>query len=124
MLALVFLGGALGAASRYGLSAFVNRHVESSFPWGTVSVNLLGSFAIGLLYEVLARYSVPEQVRGFLFIGILGGFTTFSAFGLETMSLLRGREVGLALSNVALTNIAGVALVALGMLAGRLVSQP
>ena len=123
MLALILLGGALGAASRYGLSTFVNHHVAGHFPWGTVAVNLAGAFAVGLLYEVLAGTQVPIHVRGFLFIGILGGFTTFSAFGLETATLVRMSEAKLAMGNVLITNVAGVGLVALGMIVGRWVTE-
>lgn len=87
---LVFAGGGLGAVSRLALSTWVGRFATTSFPWGTLTVNLLGALAIGFLVELAAlKFNMPQNLRYFLVTGILGGFTTFSAFTLETSAMLQ-----------------------------------
>jgi fluoride exporter len=81
----VFVGGGLGAVVRYGLSGLLTR---SSFPLGTLSVNLAGSFCIGLIIATLLLRSAAPEWRLFLATGLMGGFTTFSAFALETVEML------------------------------------
>lgn len=77
-------GGALGAVARLLLSGMIQRTVGGSFPWGTLAVNILGAFAMGVIVETAARFWSPApEVRAFLTTGLLGGFTTFSAFSLE-----------------------------------------
>jgi CrcB protein len=84
----VALGGAIGAAARYLLAGQVGRWLGIAFPWGTLAVNVLGCFAMGLLVEWLAlRWSASPAMRAFLAVGILGGFTTFSSFALDTATL-------------------------------------
>ena len=94
----VAAGGALGSLARYLLSGQVGRLLGIGFPWGTLAVNILGSFVMGVLVELLAvRWSVSPELRAFLTVGILGGFTTFSAFSLEVVVLLeRGQTVAAA----------------------------
>jgi CrcB protein len=78
-------GGALGAMARYLMVGLVQRGMGGSFPWGTLAVNILGAFAMGLIVETAARFWSPSpEIRAFLTTGVLGGFTTFSAFSLET----------------------------------------
>lgn len=85
----IFVGGGLGATMRFAVSSAVGNHINASFPWGTLVVNLIGAFLIGLLVELFAiKVTVSETVRYFLVTGFLGGFTTFSAFSLESASLL------------------------------------
>ncbi len=119
---IVGLGGFLGAVARYQLSELVLRwSVQDRFPLGTFVVNVLGCFVVGILAGAAERYNVPgPDARLFLFTGLLGGFTTFSAFGLETMHLLRrgdwGASVLYAGSSVALGTLAvwvGLKLVAM-----------
>src|SRR5687767_13197062 len=88
---LVALGGALGSVARYKLGGWVLHHtVDWKFPAGTFAVNLLGCAVAGVLAGLVERHNLfSPQTRLFLFTGLLGGFTTFSAFGLETMLLLR-----------------------------------
>lgn len=90
-LARVALGGALGSSARWLASSAVQRLVPGAvFPWGTFAVNALGSFAIGMLLTLsLDRALVPPPARVFLVTGVLGGFTTFSAFSWESLALLR-----------------------------------
>ncbi|MDD6778071.1 MAG: fluoride efflux transporter CrcB [Bacteroidales bacterium] len=91
----VALGGALGSCLRYAMSlSFSGSH--SVLPMQTLTVNILGSFAIGLLYAYVSNYSVPTVAKMFLFVGLLGGFTTFSSFSLETVAMLRNGYYGAA----------------------------
>ncbi|HEY6953329.1 MAG TPA: fluoride efflux transporter CrcB [Bacteroidota bacterium] len=97
---LVFVGGGLGAAARYGLQGLVYQKTGTGFPYGTLAVNILGCFLIGLLTSSMEeRFLVQPSIRLFLTIGILGGFTTFSSFSFETISLIRDGEVLFALAN-------------------------
>lgn len=112
----VALGGALGSIARYHLSGFVlHRAIDWRFPLGTFTVNVVGCFAVGVLAALAERreWFAPDA-RVFLFTGIAGGFTTFSAFGLETFHLLRRNEWLTAGSYVALSVVAGLALMGLG----------
>ena len=87
---LVALGGALGSVSRYGVSFWAARWFGAGFPWGTLIVNVVGGFVIG----ALAARTANDQAAWFLFgVGVLGGFTTFSAFSLETVRLMQAQPV-------------------------------
>jgi CrcB protein len=116
---LLASGGAIGTVLRYSLSGFTYRFVNGVFPWGTLLVNLAGSFVIGLLWGLFELDNFSTNVRHFIFIGILGGFTTFSTFTLESLNLFRDGEIKLALSNILASNIFGLLLV----LAGFIVSK-
>jgi CrcB protein len=84
MLGAVALGGALGSVGRYAAASAVGHAVGTAFPWGTLAVNVVGGFVIGALAELFAlRWDASPETRAFLVTGILGGFTTFSAFSLE-----------------------------------------
>ena len=115
---LVGLGGFLGSVSRYYLSGVVVRASGASrFPWGTLAVNLLGCFVMGLLAGLAERWHVlSPSARLLLFTGLLGGFTTFSAFAFETYFLAREHAWPAAVANVVLQVIAGLALLWLGHL--------
>ncbi|MFC4727224.1 fluoride efflux transporter CrcB [Coralloluteibacterium thermophilus] len=115
-LGLVALGGALGSAARFALSGWVLHHTVSwRFPLGTFVVNLAGCLAIGLLAGAGERYGLfSAETRLLLMTGLLGGFTTFSAFGLETLHLLRRGEWLVAGSYVGLSVLLGLALVWIG----------
>ena len=114
---LVAAGGAIGAALRHGVGVLTLRHLSSSWPWATFTVNILGSFAMGLLIGWLALRAegAGQSTRLFLATGLLGGFTTFSAFSLETMSLLRTGETVKALAYVTFSVVLGVAALGLGL---------
>jgi fluoride exporter len=118
-LLLILLGGGIGAVLRYGVSSLVYQYSSPTFPLGTLVVNLTGSFVIGVLGGLFERAIVPPDLRTFLQVGVLGGYTTFSSFGLETTQLLRDGEGLLALANVLASNIGGLLLV----IAGFSVSQ-
>ena len=116
-LLLVATGGALGSVARFLLSGFVLRQVPDwRFPLGTFTVNVVGCLVAGLLAGLAERNSLfTPQVRLLLFTGVLGGFTTFSAFGVETMFLLRRGEIAIASANVVLSVLVGLAALALGL---------
>jgi CrcB protein len=87
---LVALGGALGSIARYGASGLVARWLGEGFPWGTLLVNVTGSFVIGLVATLTEdRWMASPGFRTFMMVGICGGYTTFSSFSLQTMSLAR-----------------------------------
>jgi len=111
---LVAVGGALGALARYGVGGWIHRHVVA-FPAGTLTINVLGCFVIGgVLYLTVDRPTLSPEMRAFLTIGILGGFTTFSTFGYETFELLRDGAVVRALMNIGLNVLLGLLAVWLG----------
>jgi CrcB protein len=112
---IVFLGGGLGAAARHGVNLIAARLVGTGFPYGTMFVNISGSLAMGLLAGYLAlKIGIPQGWRLFLATGILGGYTTFSAFSLE-VALLYERG---AITAAALYIIASVALAVGALFAG------
>ena len=113
---LVALGGAIGSVSRYLLGTWVQAVSQSiDFPFGTLSVNLIGCFMIGLLSQLAeARGMFTPEARALVFFGVLGGFTTFSSFGNDTLNLLRDGETFNALLNVGANVVFGLALVWLG----------
>lgn len=113
-LLLVALGGAIGASLRHLTNIAAMRLFGSGFPWGTFCVNVVGSFVMGLAIELLARrLGASEGLRLFLATGILGGYTTFSAFSLDTIVMAERGEVALAMLYVAASvSLALIALVA------------
>lgn len=112
----VALGGALGSVARFKLAGWVYQsYAEWTFPVGTFAVNVLGCFAIGFLAALSEESGIiSADTRAFLFTGIIGGFTTFSAFGLETFNLLRRGEFLIASSYVALSVLIGLLALWLG----------
>jgi CrcB protein len=119
----VALGGALGSGSRYLLGIWIQTLSKSiDFPYGTLAVNLIGCFVIGFLSQLAeTRGAFTPEVRAVIFIGLLGGFTTFSAFGNDTINLLRDGETFNALANVGANVILGLALVWFGRTASYLI---
>lgn len=118
---IVGIGSFLGGIARYGLTGVIHRHTNASFPYGTLAVNVLGCLLIGgVLHLVEDRFMLGPNARLFVAVGLLGGFTTFSAFGYETIELLRGSELRLALLNVSGNVVLGLAAVWLGRAALRM----
>ncbi|MDE1821984.1 MAG: CrcB family protein [Euryarchaeota archaeon] len=100
LVALVATGGAIGSVLRYGVSGALSR---TDFPWGTFAVNFTGTFLLALLFFLsLERGLFSPELRALLFVGVFGGYTTFSTFGLETVTLLRGGETLLGAFNILL----------------------
>jgi CrcB protein len=112
----VGLGGFLGANARYLLGrAFVERY-GAAFPWGTLAINLTGAFLIGVIAEwLLLRQEAPESWRLFLVVGVLGGYTTFSSYALEIVTLMRDDKLLRAMAYLLASNVAGIVLCFLGM---------
>ena len=110
---IVMLGGAVGAAARYHLGGVIGR--GSVFPWGTLAVNILG----GVLMGVLMARGPGEPARLLLGVGLLGGFTTFSAFSLETVALLQRGAAGVALGYVAASVLGACLALWAGLVLGR-----
>lgn len=113
---IIMLGGALGTLARYLLSLWA-LPISRDLPWGTILINVSGSFLIGLfgtLTLASGRFPVSENLRLFVMIGICGGFTTFSSFSLQTLDLLRSGAVIRASINITLSVVLCVAAVALG----------
>ncbi len=103
---LVAIGGAVGSVARAWVGVTAVRLVGSSFPWGTMLINIVGSLVIGVVAATAlspTRTIVTQEVRIFLMVGFCGGFTTFSSFSLQTFELLREGRAGAALANVALS---------------------
>lgn len=114
---IVALGGAIGSVARYKLSGYVLQHtIDWRFPAGTFVVNVAGCLVAGILAGLAEKHHVlSADTRLFLFTGVLGGFTTFSAFGLETMFLLKRGDLLVAGANVVLSVVAGLAALWLGL---------
>ncbi len=114
-LLLVAMGGALGAVGRFWLGGVLLRHVGSGFPWGTLTVNLIGSFAAGFLAIWLeGRGPAALYWRAFLIVGVLGALTTYSALMLECLLYARSQRSGLMLGYLVITLLSGLTLVWLG----------
>jgi CrcB protein len=115
----VIIGGGIGSLMRYSTVGFVQSRVDAIFPVGTMFVNLVGCFFIGFLWTVFELTTVRPETRVFFITGILGGFTTFSSFGMETFNLFRDGEYLRAFANFAISNIAGFFCVVAGVFASR-----
>ena len=124
----VAIGGALGSVGRFWFNGLISSRFGETFPWGTMLINITGSFVIGLI----GALTVPEgrmdsQSRAFatqfLMIGICGGYTTFSSFSLQTLNLLRDREWLYAGGNVVLSVVLCMAAVWLGWMLGSMVNS-
>ena len=117
---MVAAGGAAGALARWLLATAVHGWLGRGFPWGTLAVNVVGSFAMGLLAVLLIeRMALGPAWRAGLLVGFLGAFTTFSTYAFETGRFLEQGRPMLAVANLAMHNVVGVALAMLGVLAGR-----
>jgi fluoride exporter len=120
-LVVVFIGGGIGATCRYWLSGAVYRWLPATFPFGNLIVNVSGCFLIGVLMAAFNdRFVVNPALRLFVVIGILGGFTTFSSFSYETISLFRDNEVIAGCMNIAGSVIGCLAATVIGNYAGRM----
>ena len=113
-------GGAVGALLRYWISIGVYALIGRGFPYGTLVVNVLGSLLMGFLYIwLLERVTAGVVVRAFLLIGVLGAFTTFSTFSMETLNLMEAGQFARALLNILLSVVLCIAAAALGVMLAR-----
>ncbi len=111
----VTVGGAVGSLARYGVGLAAARVWGQGFPWGTVLINIAGSFVIGLFAALSNRASLSDAARAFVMVGLCGGFTTFSAFSLQTIELLRAGYIARAVLNVGASVLLCLAATALGI---------
>jgi CrcB protein len=116
MVKIIFLltGGALGSLSRYLVSGISHKWISGTFPWGTLIVNSTGALLIGFFWGLFELRDISPKARMFIFIGFLGGYTTFSTFALETMNLVRDGDMRLAVINLVLNNVLSLLFVFAG----------
>ncbi|MDQ3018240.1 MAG: fluoride efflux transporter CrcB [Bacteroidota bacterium] len=119
LILVVGLGGFIGSILRYLVSHFFHQRASTSFPVGTFIVNLVGCFLIGLLFASFLKYKPSQEWQLFLITGLLGGFTTFSAFSQESFSMMNKGEYGMALSYILLSVFGGILLTSAGYFVGR-----
>lgn len=111
----VMFGGALGAGLRYVISYAMAARLGSGFPWATLSINILGSFCMGIVIGALTRSVSSESLRLFLSVGLLGGFTTFSSFSMEFWMLFERGQSGAAAAYVAASVVGAITACGLGL---------
>ncbi len=115
----VFIGGGLGALSRYICVQYINNKFILNFPLGTLFVNSVGSLIVGFLYKTFETYIIPIELRLFILTGFLGGYTTFSAYSLDTVQCFMNGNYKQALLNVLISNILCILFVVLGILISK-----
>lgn len=123
-ISVIMLGGSLGAVARFVLSTAINEKIAGNFPYGTLTVNVLGSFIMGFLAMWLVdTFGLNPLARLAIFVGFLGAFTTFSTFSMETLNLIDEGLISRALLNMLLNVFLSVFAVWLGVLLGRMISS-
>ena len=127
---LIALGGALGSMGRFALATLIDTQVSQRtgqvFPWGTIMVNITGCLIIGFIATVTSpdgRFMVSPLTRQFIMVGILGGFTTFSSFSLQTLTLIQDNQWGAAGANVGISVVACLVGTSLGIVGGNIFNQ-
>jgi CrcB protein len=115
----VAAGGAVGAVSRYLVTLGSIRLLGAAFPWGTLVVNVLGSLFVGFLWGLFGRTAGSERTQTFFFFGLLGAFTTFSSYALDSLQYIQEERWGWALGNVILNNVGALCAAAVGFALAR-----
>lgn len=123
-IAVLSLGGVFGVNARYWFGVWVNRFATQQFPWATFLINVSGSFAIGFLATILARWLPHQNFRLLVITGFLGGYTTYSSFAFESLTLWERGEKGLSIGYMASTLIVGFLAVFLGVASARTLTTP
>ena len=112
---LIGLAGLAGTLLRYWIAEFVTRRSGETFPWGTLVVNIVGCLLAGAIFSLTEnRLLISPAFRTVILVGLLGGFTTFSAYGLQTFMLLRDGQIAMATLNVVVSNVVGILMVWVG----------
>ena len=123
LLIFIFLGGGVGAVSRYLLSSVIQQNSNTFFPMGTLAVNLTGCFLIGFFSHYFTQKTISPEFRLCILTGMFGAFTTFSTFSLETVNLLKDGKIMLSLLNILANNIPGLLFVILGITASKFITR-
>ncbi len=110
----IAIGGSLGSVCRYIFSKYANSFTNSSFPLGTLLVNISGAFMLGFFFYLFQNKFINSNYKNFLTIGFLGAYTTFSTYSLESVNLLKGGQIKLGLINILTNNLLGILLVIVG----------
>jgi fluoride exporter len=119
---IIGLGGFLGSVMRYITVRWVDGKLNALFPYGTLTVNIVGSFLVGVIYmAALRKAGLSENGRLFMGVGFCGGFTTFSAFALENFNLMQEKLLGTSILYISLSVVAGILALAAGVWVGRFV---
>ena len=113
---LLFSGGGIGTLLRFTISGWTNKQLGTEFPFGTLAVNLIGCLIIGALAGINEKGFLEEEMKLLLFTGLLGGFTTFSSFSLESIQLFRNGQLFQFITYVVISNLGGLALAYSGFL--------
>lgn len=125
LIACISAGAIVGALSRHFMMSWAARLFGTSFPWGTLLINILGSLIMGLLIELMAlKFSLSQEIRAFLTVGILGSFTTFSTFSLDTVLLLQKGQMAEAFLYILFSVVISIAALFAGLYLVRLVVSP
>lgn len=123
MVLAIGLGGALGAVSRHFMAGWISRLTGHGFPWGIMIVNILGSFLMGLLITYLSHhFDTTPELRAFIAVGVLGGFTTFSTFSLETALLIERGQLAEAAGYVTGSVVLAIGGLFAGLWLGRIIT--
>ncbi len=117
----VAFGGSIGAILRYLMFYLYEKSGHQAFPWATVAVNLIGSFIIGFLWGYFDKFYISPGIRLFIFVGILGSFTTFSTFAFDIFSMAKDGNIKLLIIYILVTNVVGISLAFAGYYLSRLV---
>jgi len=115
-IASIAAGGAIGAISRYVIKYAITMSTASTFPFGTLTVNLFGSFVAGILFGLSDFFAFSTTTKLFIFTGILGAFTTFASFAFENFNLFKTGKISWALTNIIVSNVCGILLFGIGLL--------
>lgn len=116
----VACGGAIGAVSRFWISEVIYQRVAAIFPFGTLTVNMIGCFLIGFLWNIFGTFAVSEYIKMFISVGVLGALTTFSSYAIGTVNLWRDGDYMYAALNVLINNGVGILLVVLEIFASQI----
>ena len=111
----VFIGGGIGALSRYGLSGFIYKNISINFPFGTLAVNFIALFLLGIFWGFVDHFSFSSSFNVFFVIGFIGGFSTLASYLFETLQMLEDGQLSWSLLNVLATNILGFIALIIGI---------
>ena len=116
---LIGAAGAVGTLLRAGCTTLATRFLGPAFPWGTIFVNVFGSFAFGAIFAMARARAMPTELEVVLLVGLLGGFTTYSSFAFQSAEMLSGGRPGMALAYMVATNVLGLLAVWAGLRVGQ-----